>query len=288
MNGRAAWEAVMEGAHARRRSAAPQWLATVALAAALLGGLTGLRAQQTASDKLDVDAALLDDLVAANRILAHFGILDAFGHISIRNPKNPNRYLMSRWLAPGLVTADDIVEYDLDSHALTQKGKRLYSERYIHGEIYKARPDVQAIVHSHSPTVVPFGVTDATFRPILHNAAFLGGAVPAFDIHDQFGDTDMLVNRAERGAELAHVLGDHTVALMRGHGDVVVAPTIQIAVWRAYYTEVNARMLAQAIAIGGGHVKYLTPGEAEITDKGMQEVAARPWALWKAEAMGAK
>jgi ribulose-5-phosphate 4-epimerase/fuculose-1-phosphate aldolase len=263
-------------------------IAAFAGALALIAGSTGLHAQQAASDKLDVDPAVLDDLVAANRILAYRGVLDAFGHISIRNPKNPNRYLMSRWIAPGLVTADDIVEYDLDSHALTQKDKRLYSERYIHGEIYKLRPDVKAIVHSHSPSVVPFGVTPATFRPILHNAAFLGIAVPVFDIHDRFGDTDMLVNRMERGAELARVLGGNTVALMRGHGNVVVAPTIQVAVWRAYYTEVNARMLAQAITIGGGRVTYLTPGEAEITDKGMQEVAPRPWALWKAEAMGAK
>jgi ribulose-5-phosphate 4-epimerase/fuculose-1-phosphate aldolase len=271
---------------------APRWQAIAALlgaiALALVTSTTGLHAQQAPSDKLDVDPALLDDLVAANRILAHRGVLDAFGHISIRNPKDPSHYLMSRWIAPGLVTADDIVEYDLDSHALTQKGKRLYSERYIHGEIYKLRPDVKAIVHSHSPSVVPFGVTNATFRPILHNAAFLGTAVPVFDIHDKCGDTDMLVNRMERGADLARVLGGNTVALMRGHGDMVVGPTIQIAVWRAYYTEVNARMLAQALAIGGGQVKYLTAGEAEITDKGMQEVAPRPWALWKAEAMGAK
>jgi len=231
---------------------------------------------------------VLDDLAAANRILAHFGVLDAFGHISVRHPTNPSHFLMSRWLAPGLVTAADIVEYDLDSKALTQPGKRLYSERYIHGEIYKVRPDVKAIVHSHSPSVVPFGVVNTPFRPILHNAAFLGTGSPVFDIHDQFGDTDLLVNRMERGTELAKILGGANVALMRGHGDVVVGPTIQVAVWRAYYTEVNARMLAQAIAIGGGsgNVKHLTPKEAEITDKEMQTVAARPWALWKEQAMG--
>jgi HCOMODA/2-hydroxy-3-carboxy-muconic semialdehyde decarboxylase len=273
----------------RRRSVAPTLIAAGAIAlAAFAISVSKTPAQQPPGDKLDVDAAVLDDLVTANRILAYRGVLDAFGHISVRHPNNPNHYLMSRWLAPGLVTAADIVEYDLDSRALTQKDKRLYSERYIHGEIYKRRPDVQAIIHTHSPTVVPFGVTNATFRPILHNAAFLGSTVPVFDIHDKFGDTDMLVNRMERGAELARILGDHTVALMRGHGDVVVAPTIQIAVWRAYYTEVNARMLAQAIAIGGGPIVYLTPGESEITDKGMQEVAPRPWALWKAEAMGGK
>ncbi len=234
---------------------------------------------------IDVDPALIDDLVAANRILAYQGVLDAFGHISIRHPRHPERYLMSRWIAPALVAAADIVELDLDSNALTQKGARLYSERYIHGEIYKKRPDVQAIVHSHSPTVVPFGVTEAAFRPILHNAAFLGSAVPVYDIHDKFGDTDMLVNRMERGTELARVLGERAVALMRGHGNVVVGPSIRTAVWRAYYTEVNARMLAQAIMIGGGRpIKFLTPGESALTDEVMQRSEDRPWELWKNQA----
>ena len=127
---------------------------------------------------------------------------------------------------------------------------QLYSERYIHSEIYKVRPDVHAIVHSHSPTVVPFSVTKATFRPILHNAAFLGTDVPVFDIREKFGPTDMLVNRKERGTEVARVLGKHNVALMRGHGNVVVGGNIQNVVWRAYYTEVNARMLATAVCLG--------------------------------------
>jgi HCOMODA/2-hydroxy-3-carboxy-muconic semialdehyde decarboxylase len=234
----------------------------------------------------EVDPEIIDDLVAANRILADQGILDAFGHVSIRHPANSNHYLMSRWLAPALVTADDIVEYDLESVALTHAGVQLYSERYIHSEIYKIRPDVHAIVHSHSPTVVPFGVTHAAFRPILHNAAFLGDFVPVFDIREKFGPTDMLVNRKERGTELARVLGSHTTALMRGHGDVVVGRNIQNAVWRAYYTEINARMLAQAIAIGGGPVIYLSPEEAALTDVSMQRVEARPWKLWKQKALG--
>ncbi len=193
---------------------------------------------------------------------------------------------MSRWLAPALVAADDIAEYDLESVALTHQGMQLYSERYIHSEIYKVRPDVQAIVHSHSPTVVPFSVTKATFRPILHNAAFLGAEVPVFDIREKFGPTDMLVNRKERGAEVARILGKHNVALMRGHGNVVVGGNIQNVVWRAYYTEVNARMLATAIAVGGGPVEYLSPEEAEITDVSMQRVEARPWKLWKEKALG--
>ena len=235
---------------------------------------------------IDVDPEALDDLVAANRILADYGILDAFGHISIRHPNNPDHYLMSRWRAPALVTQEDIVELDMESNSLTHAGAHLYSERYIHSEIYKVRPEVQAIVHSHSPTVVPFGVTHATFRPILHNAAFLGDHVPVFDIRDKFGPTDMLVNRKERGTELARVLGSHTTALMRGHGDVVVGSGIQNAVWRAYYTEVNARMLAQAIAIGSGPIIYLSPEEAELTDVAMQRVEARPWELWKRKALG--
>ena len=193
---------------------------------------------------------------------------------------------MSRWLAPALVAADDIAEYDLESVALTHQDMQLYSERYIHSEIYKVRPDVQAIVHSHSPTVVPFSVTKATFRPILHNAAFLGAEVPVFDIREKFGPTDMLVNRKERGTEVARILGKHNVALMRGHGNVVVGGNIQNVVWRAYYTEVNARMLATAIAVGGGPVEYLSPEEAEITDVSMQRVEARPWKLWKEKALG--
>jgi HCOMODA/2-hydroxy-3-carboxy-muconic semialdehyde decarboxylase len=239
-----------------------------------------------ADHKIDADPALIEDLVAANRILAYHGILDAFGHVSIRHPNNPDHYLMSRWLAPALVTADDIVEYDLESVALTHPGVQLYSERYIHSEVYKVRKDVHAIVHSHSPTVVPFGVTKATFRPILHNAAFLGAEVPVFDIREKFGPTDMLVNRKERGTELARVLGNHTTALMRGHGDVVVGSNIQNVVWRAYYTEINARMLATAIALGGGPVMYLSPEEAELTDVSMQRVEARPWKLWKEKALG--
>lgn len=159
---------------------------------------------------------------------------------------------MSRWLAPALVTAEDIVEYDLESVALSHPDVHLYSERYIHSEIYKVRSDVHAIVPSHSPTVVPFGVTQAPFRPILHNAAFLGDFVPVFDIREKFGPTDMLVNRKERGTELARVLGQHTTALMRGHGDVVVGSNIQNVVWRAHYTEINARMFGAASnALGG-------------------------------------
>jgi ribulose-5-phosphate 4-epimerase/fuculose-1-phosphate aldolase len=237
--------------------------------------------------KIDVDPQLLDDLVAANRILAYHGVLDAFGHITVRHPNNPNHYLMSRWIAPALVTADDIVEFDLESVALSHPGIHSYSERYIHSEIYKVRSDVNAIVHSHSPTVVPFGVVKTPFRPVLHNAAFLGNSTPVFDIRDKFGPTDMLVNRKERGTELAQCLGHHTTALMRGHGDVVVGPNIQNAVWRAYFTEVNARMLAQAIAINGGpDVVYLSDEECELTDVSMQRVEARPWKLWKAKAMG--
>jgi ribulose-5-phosphate 4-epimerase/fuculose-1-phosphate aldolase len=237
-------------------------------------------------DRLDVDQSVLDDLVTANHILAHQGVLDAFGHISVRDPKNPGHYLMSRWVAPGLVTRDDIVAFDLDSKPLTQKDQHFYSERYIHGEIYKVRPDVMAIVHSHSPTVVPFSISNAKFVPVLHNAAFLGTDVPNFDIRTKFGDTDMLVNRMERGVEVARVLGDHTVVLMRGHGDTVVGPNLQTVVWRAHYTEVNARMLAQAIGLGGT-ITSLDAGEARLTDEEMQRVVARPWALWKAESMSA-
>ena len=205
-----------------------------------------------------VTAEMVGDLVAANRILADQGILDAFGHVSVRHPNKPDHYLMSRWLAPALVTAEDIAEYDLESVALTHPGMQLYSERYIHSEIYKVRPDVHAIVHSHSPTVVPFGVTNATFRPILHNAAFLGTSCRSSTFAKNSGrptcwSTARIAEPRSRG-----VLG-HTTALMRGHGNVVVGSNIQSVVWRAYYTEINARMLATAVAFGGGPISIFPP-----------------------------
>jgi ribulose-5-phosphate 4-epimerase/fuculose-1-phosphate aldolase len=246
--------------------------------------------QRRASErKLDPD--VVDDLVAAYRTLASLNVLDAFGHVSVRDPRNPNRYLMSRSIAPEAVTAADILVLDLDSQIVDRKdeGTLLYRERFIHGEIYKVRPDVNAVVHSHSPTVVPFTVTRAKLRPLLHNAGFLGYGAPLFEIRKYAGNaTDLLVETPELGKALARSLGKNAaVVLMRGHGDSVVGPTLRDAVFRAYYTEVNARLQLQAITIGGP-INFLTKEEAITSSEAMLRAAARPWALWRAKALAAR
>jgi ribulose-5-phosphate 4-epimerase/fuculose-1-phosphate aldolase len=246
--------------------------------------------QRRASErKLDPD--VVNDLVAAYRTLANLNVLDAFGHVSVRDPRNPNRYLMSRSIAPEAVTAADILVLDLDSQIVDSKdeGTLLYRERFIHGEIYKVRPDVNAVVHSHSPTVVPFTVTRAKLRPILHNAGFLGYGAPLFEIRKCAGNaTDLLVETPALGKALARSLGKNAaVVLMRGHGDSVVGPTLRDAVFRAYYTEVNARLQLQAITIGGP-INFLTKEEAITSSEAMLRAAARPWALWRAKALAAR
>ena len=224
----------------------------------------------------------ISDLVVANRILAAEGVLDGFGHVSIRDPRDGGYYLMSRSLAPALVTAADILQHDLDNHAVHDQGHSLYYERWIHGEIYKARPEVNAIVHSHSPTVVPFASTKAPLRPILHNASFLGFGTPVFEIRNLIPNSDLMISTAALGKALAETLGSTAdVVLLRGHGNVVIGPTIQIAVFRAYYTEINARQQLNAMILGRDDVVYMNAGECETTDKIMQAVAGRPWDLWK-------
>jgi ribulose-5-phosphate 4-epimerase/fuculose-1-phosphate aldolase len=241
---------------------------------------------QTASVGGAVDPGLIEDLVAANRILAQEGVLDAYGHVSMRHPGNPNRYLLSRSLAPILVSAGDIMEYDLDSNPIDAQGRRSVVERFIHGEIYKARPDVKAVVHSHSPAVVPFGITQAPMRPVIHVASFLWVGVPVWDsraVPDPASAT-MLVRNAALGRSLAATLGDKPVALMRGHGNVVAGPDVQTAVRYAIYTELNARLQAAAIAIGGP-INYITAEEGAARDK-VDRDAARAWELWKRKALG--
>jgi ribulose-5-phosphate 4-epimerase/fuculose-1-phosphate aldolase len=235
-----------------------------------------------------LDRTFIDDLVAANRTLARLHVLDAFGHVSVRDPRNPHRYLMSRSIAPQSVTAADILLLDLDSQTVEPKddGKLLYRERFIHGEIYKARQDVNAVVHSHSPTVVPFTVTRAKLRPLLHNAGFLGLGVPLFEIRKSVGDgSDLMILTPNLGKDLAKKLGpDAAVVLMRGHGDSVVGPSLPNAVFRAYYTEINARQQLAAIAIGGP-INFMTRPEALTANDAMLRASARPWALWRKTAL---
>jgi ribulose-5-phosphate 4-epimerase/fuculose-1-phosphate aldolase len=228
----------------------------------------------------DVPPALIDDIVAGSRILADFGVLDGFGHVSARHPTNPRHFLMSRSLAPALVTADDIMEFDEDGNAVDARGRGVFLERFIHAEIYKARPDVMSVVHTHSPGVVPFSVSKTPLRPLYHNPAFLAAGAPVWDIAKDFGDTDMLVRSNAIGKSLAQALGDKPVVLMRGHGDVTVGSAVKIAVYRAYYTDVNARLQAQAIGLGTD-VTYLSPEEGAKADATNLVVIDRIWDLWK-------
>jgi len=231
-----------------------------------------------------VEAALLDDLVIANHVLASQGVLDGFGHVSIRHPTNSDRFLMSRSLAPALVTAADILEYDLDGNAVDARGRAGYLERFIHAEIYKARPDVKAVIHSHSPAVIPFGTTQVPMQPMFHISAFLSPQAPVFEIRKVGGMTDMLVSNAQLGKALAEALGRGAVVLMRGHGMAVAGPSLPLAVFRAIYTEVNARLQTQAIEIGGP-ITFLAPEESEKADKVIDQVHLRAWDLWKREEM---
>jgi len=244
-----------------------------------------LVAQAAPASAGPADPKLVEDLVAANRILVDQGVLDGYGHVSVRHDRDPARYLMSRSIAPELVTAADIMEYDLDSTPVEGRGRTTYLERFIHGEIYKLRADVRAVVHSHSPSVIPFGVTGVALRPLYHMSAFLAAGVPVFDIRAASGGpTDMLVRNPALGRALAQSLGMHPVALMRGHGNVVVGGSLPEVVFRGVYTEVNARLQAQAIALSA-NVTYLDAEEARKAETSIAGTLGRPWELWKRKAL---
>jgi ribulose-5-phosphate 4-epimerase/fuculose-1-phosphate aldolase len=247
---------------------------------ALLAGRFEASAQTASASLPGVDPALLEDIAVGSRILADFGVVDGFGHVSARHPTNPNHFLMSRSLAPALVTADDIMEFDLDGNPVDARGRNVFLERFIHAEIYRVRPDVMSVVHTHSPGVIPFSVSKVPLRAMYHNPSFLAVGVPVWDIRKDFGDTSMLVSNAAIGKSLATALGDKPVALMRGHGDVTVGPTVKMAVFRAYYTDVNAKLQAQALALGG-EPNYLTPGEGVKADQTNFAVMDRIWNLWR-------
>ncbi|MDB5410503.1 MAG: putative Class aldolase/adducin-like protein [Rhodospirillales bacterium] len=229
---------------------------------------------------------LIDDLVAANHVLYQESVLDGYGHISVRSPTNPQHFLMSRSLAPALVTAADIMEFDLEGAPIDPRGRLVYQERFIHSEIYKADPKVNSVVHSHSPSVIPFSVTKVKLRPIQHTASFLDQGAPVFDIAKKFGVTNLMVTDNAQGKALAEVLGGNAVALLRAHGDVVVGPDIPTVVSRAVYTEVNAKALIQATTLGGP-IAYVSHAESEFRNKPTPPGAEqRAWDLWKAKAVG--
>jgi len=219
-------------------------------------------------------AAVVEELVAANRILAAQGILPGYGHVSVRHPENPNRYLISRSLAPELVTAEDIVELDLDSMHVSGSGPRVYLERFIHGEIFKIRPDVNAVVHNHTPTVISFGIGSTPLRPVFHQAAFFLDGIPIWDYRD-FGTADgTLVDTPARGAGLAQALQDRPAVLMRNHGVAVVGTTLPMVVARSITLELNAEMQSQALA-RGDEIVYL-----EQDEESPGSSFDRAWDLW--------
>ncbi|MFL2545825.1 MAG: class II aldolase/adducin family protein [Candidatus Rariloculaceae bacterium] len=231
-----------------------------------------------------VAAELIADLAAASRILAAQGVVDGFGHVSIRHPDAPDRFFLARSIAPASVVPGDIVEYDLDSNACNADGRNEINERFIHGQIYRARPDVMSIVHSHSPSVIPFGLVDVSMKAMFHNAAFVAAGVPVFDISEQFGATDMLVSDNPKGVALAECLGGNHVAMMRGHGAVACGDSLPMAVFRAAYTEVNARIQHWAQALGGDKpIAALNDEEGAIADVPNSKACMRAWNLWREE-----
>jgi HCOMODA/2-hydroxy-3-carboxy-muconic semialdehyde decarboxylase len=234
-----------------------------------------------AATQLAAGPELVDTLVVANRILYRQGVVDGFGHVSARHDKSPGHFLLARNMAPGLVRRDDIITFDLDGTALDAEGRRVYLERFIHSEIYRARPDVRAIVHSHSPSVIPFGVTGQPLRPIFHMSGFLGEGAALFEIREVAGDTDMLISDRRLGAALAAALGARSTVLMRGHGSTVVGGSIEQAVYRAIYAEVNAKLQLQAVTLG--EVTYLNLQEAAKAAAINDTQLARTWELWLRE-----
>jgi len=265
--------------------------AGVALAAVTLGQTA--KPAQTAGRAVG-NAALIDDLVVANRILANENILDGLGHVSARSVTNPNRFFESRDLAPGLVTSADIVEYDVDGKPVDANAPAGVRERFIHAAIFKARPDVMAVVHSHMPSVLPFTDSTVALRPMYHMSSFLLTGAPVWDIRTVQGHVGMLVDDNTTGASLAQALGNRTVVLLRGHGAAIVGSTLPDAVSSAIFTDVNARAQAQAIALGGGSISYLTeadvapgnPSPQPPSPPGTPGYYPRSWGIWKAKAMG--
>ena len=224
---------------------------------------------------------LIQDLVIANRILAKEEVVDAYGHVSVRHPDNPNHFLIARSLAPELVEPDDIVELDLDGQPVRDEPRSLYLERFIHAAIFAARPDVVGVVHAHAEDTLPFGITQGTkLRPVIHSGSFIGTEVPIWDIADNFGDTNLLVTNMAQATDLAKCLGGNSVALMRGHGFAAAARSLIEVVRLSVYLPRNARALMRARQLGG-EIKYLSQGEIEARNRGYRPYSVETWRTWE-------
>ena len=232
-------------------------------------------------DQSPAHRAIIEELVVANHILANEGVVDGYGHVSVRDPGDPNRYLLARAGAPALVTTADVVEYDLDSQAVPNaagsgSSANGYAERFIHGEVYKIRPDVMAVIHCHCLEVIPFAAASVPLRPMYHMGYFIADGVPVWDV-TKAGGTDMLVRNNSLGRSLAQALGNKSAVLMRGHGATVVATSLHLVVGKAYYLNVNARLQLQAMQLGGAKVNYLSQEESKSSPQDYE----RSWDFWK-------
>jgi ribulose-5-phosphate 4-epimerase/fuculose-1-phosphate aldolase len=235
--------------------------------------------QAPASTAAAPNAKLIEDLVYANHILADQNVLDGFGHVSVRSDKDPSHFFMARSMAPGLVTTSDILEFNKEGEPIDARGRTVYLERSIHAAIYRARPDVMAVVHSHSPEIIPYTVTGTALRPIYHMSGFLGAGAPIFEIRDTAGMTDMLIRNNTLADALAKSLGDSPVVLMRGHGFVAVGNSAPQVVFRSIYAQINARLQSEAARLGP--ITFLSPEEAAKASAANDAVVLRPWELWK-------
>ena len=221
------------------------------------------------------------DLVIANRILAKEDVVDAYGHVSIRHPDNPNHFMIARSVAPELVTADDIVELGLDGEPVREEKRTLYLERFIHAAIFEARPEIMAVVHAHAEDTLPFGIADATrLQPVIHSGSFIGSEVPVWDIADNFGDTNLLVTNIEQARDLAKCLAGNNVALMRGHGFAAAGRSLIEVVRMSVYLPRNARALLRAKQLGGA-IKYLSQGEIDARNRGYSPYSTETWRAWE-------
>jgi HCOMODA/2-hydroxy-3-carboxy-muconic semialdehyde decarboxylase len=229
-----------------------------------------------------MNPTLFDDLVAANRILAEHGVIDAYGHVSIRSPDNPGRFFLARAIAPETVQPEDILEYDLESQPLEPRGRDSVNERFIHSEIYRARPDVMSVVHTHSPSVIPFSVTGVRMRALFHMASFIGEGLPNFEIRKVKKGSDLLVRDPRLGKALAKTLAAKPAVLMRGHGSAVTGENLQRAVGRSVYMEMSARMQLQALLLSR-NITFLDA--AEVKASAPVQDYKRAWPLWREKAL---